>query len=292
MRRLILSSKLWASEGGGAPSRGRERQSAGLRRTFALRRVAGALALGMILGAGLWIVQSGFAAHQTMRLGAAMQQTGAQAGLAVSEVYVRGRDLTRVSDLRAAMGITRGTPIMAVDPATARQRIEALTWVAEAAVSRDLPDTIRIDLREHRPLALWQHRGRVQVINHDGEPVPGAAAGRFDDLPLVVGKGAPAHTRQILNILRSQPALAKRVQAAVRVSGRRWNVRLGNGVDVQLPDSGTRRAWARLARLETRHGLLQRDIRSVDLRLPDKLMVRLAPGAKPFEAGLGPGTQT
>ena len=44
-------------------------------------------------------------------------------------------------------------------------------------------------------------------------------------------------------------------------------------------ETGTAAAWRHFARLEREHGLLGRDIIAIDLRLPDRLVVRMAPGA-------------
>jgi cell division protein FtsQ len=290
MRRLILSAKLF-----GTSATARESRWGWLADTMA--RIP-TRALGVFAGAGMlalataWAWQSDAVARQAARAGDQLVQATAAAGLAVDAVYVHGRTLTRRAELRAALGVTRDTPILAVDPAAARARIERLPWVARAAVERDLPDTVRISLRERTPMARWQHRGSVQVLDRTGTPVRGAEASRFDDLPLVVGPGAPPETKTILGALRDKPDLAKRVAAAVRVSQRRWNLRMHNDVTIKLPDTDVGGAWARLARLEARYGLLQRDIQAVDLRLPDQMLVRLAPGAAPYEPSVNRGEAT
>ena len=52
-----------------------------------------------------------------------------------------------------------------------------------------------------------------------------------------------------------------------------------------LPDltshTGAAEAWAQFARIERQHGVLQRDVDSIDLRLPDRLVVRTAPDEDP-----------
>lgn len=291
MRRLILAARP-ASDGNPPAARRRTRPARAVRR---LLRTRGALALvlaGVLAGAGLWSWHSGAAARQLAATARGLERTGAHAGLAVEQVYVRGRELTRRSELRAAVGVQRGSPILGLDPEAAKARIERLPWVARAAVARNLPATVRVVLHERRPMARWQHRGRVQVLDRTGTPVHGADAGRFADLPLVVGPGAPPETKTLLKTLRSRPDLARRVAAAVHVSQRRWNVRMHNGVTVQLPDGDAAAAWQRLARLEARYGLLQRAIRAVDLRLPDQLVVRLEPDAEPYGPAIARGEAT
>jgi cell division protein FtsQ len=62
----------------------------------------------------------------------------------------------------------------------------------------------------------------------------------------------------------------------VRVGGRRWNLRLDNGVDVNLPETNAGAAYERLAQLVRDNGLVDRNVVAVDLRLPDRLILRVA----------------
>jgi len=78
-------------------------------------------------------------------------------------------------------------------------------------------------------------------------------------------------------VLATEPELAKRVNAAVRVGGRRWNLKMDNGIEIQLPEQNPGAAWAQLAKLERSSNLLARNVETVDLRLPDRLVVRTVP---------------
>jgi cell division protein FtsQ len=90
----------------------------------------------------------------------------------------------------------------------------------------------------------------------------------------VVGEDAAPHAHAIIAMLASEPELMKRVTALVRVGGRRWNVRMDGTVDVQLPEDDPAAAWKRLAHYERTQSVLGRDVRTLDLRLPDRLIVR------------------
>src|SRR5207247_9271391 len=82
---------------------------------------------------------------------------------------------------------------------------------------------------------------------------------------------------QVLDIVGSERDLAVRVTAAIRVGNRRWNLRIDNACDVLLPADETAEAWARLARLERSAALVQRDVQTIDIRLPDRLVLRVSP---------------
>ena len=168
--------------------------------------------------------------------------------------------------------------IFGFDPDAVQKRVTALPWVRHATVERRLPDTVRIRIAERRPAALWQRQGQLSLIDEDGTVITTRGLGRFRDLIIIVGNDAPKHVPTLVALLRSEPALGRRVSAAVRVGGRRWNVKLRNSIAVWLPEDDPLGAWRRLAELNLRHRILERDIKVIDLRLPDRMVVR--PGKK------------
>jgi cell division protein FtsQ len=216
-------------------------------------------------------------------------------GLVVSEINVEGRETTDAATIMTALAADRGTPILAVSPSRAKQQLESLPWVRSAAIERRLPGTLIVRLAERHPLAVWQHDGKQELIDKQGEVIPVKDLGRFAKLPTVVGERAAVHAAALLDMLGREPELAARVSAAVRVDNRRWNVRIDNAIDVLLPEEDPQGAWARLAVLERQNTLLKRDIQTVDMRLPDRLVLR-AVGPPPKEAGPGkprpPGKST
>lgn len=197
------------------------------------------------------------------------------AGLTVQDVLVSGRSQADVNDVLGALSVTRGNSIFSFSPTAARERLVALDWVRDARVERRWPNTIVVHLDEHHPMALWQNQGRLVLIDRRGEAITRANLGRFAHLPLVIGDDAPAHAASLLDMLADEPALFARVEAAIRVGKRRWNLRLRDEIDVNLPEDNPQAAWAKLAKLVTEHRILERDVAVIDLRLPDRLVVRM-----------------
>lgn len=204
-------------------------------------------------------------------------------GLVVGDIEVEGRETTDAATIMAALSAHRGTPILGVSPSRAKAQLESLPWVRSAAIERRLPGTIFVRLVERRPLAVWQHAGKQELIDREGAVIAVKDLSRFARLPSVVGDDAASHAARLLDMLAGEPDLASRVSAAVRVDARRWNLRIDDAIDVLLPEDNPGDAWARLAALERTSNVLQRDVRTVDLRLPDRLVVRAAAPA-PSEA--------
>lgn len=207
----------------------------------------------------------------------------ARLGLVVTDVKVEGRETTDRDTILAALGAAPGTPILAVSPTRAKGLLEKLPWVHSAVVERRLPDTLYVRLVERKPLALWQHNGKLELIDREGAVIPVTHLDRFAKLPMVVGEHAASHAAELLDILSTEPDLASRVSAAIRVGDRRWNLRIDNAIDVLLPADSPASAWAQLASLERSTAILKRDVQVIDVRLPDRLVVRVNPEA-PKEA--------
>ena len=207
-------------------------------------------------------------------------------GLKLDAMTVEGRGMTAPDELLGAIDAERGAPILSIDVAEARAHIEALPWVKSAKVERRLPASLHIVLDERTPYALWQKAGRYTLVDRDGKSivdVPEADPA----LPLIVGPDAPVNAGALFETLAAEPELAARVRAAVRVGDRRWNIYLDafeGGIAVRLPEGDIAPAWSRLATLERDHKILERDLDYIDLRLADRLVVRVHKAAAPETA--------
>jgi cell division protein FtsQ len=242
-------------------------------------RIASAAILVALVGAGAWAWKSG-AIHAAARATVTTAlNLSAELGLKVDDVVVEGRYETQAQTLLAALDVKRGTPLLGVDLSAARARLEALPWVRTASIERRWPHLLNVHIDERAPLALWQVGGKIKLIDLEGKAIEGADVRRFANLPMVVGEGANKVAPGFLDVLTRIPTLAHRVDAAVWVSNRRWNLHLVEGIDVRLPEAEPEAALEKLVDYEAKDRLLERDIVMIDMRMPDRLIVRLAPGA-------------
>lgn len=262
------------------------------RRTAARRKISAAarrrwiVAIAAVVFAGLgtaggwWSWHTGKVQAAATRAYWSMVSLSSGMGFTVQGVLVTGRFETPRDDLMRAIRLVRGAPILVFDPEAAKARIEALPWVRAAHVQRRLPGTVFVQVEERRALAVWQHDNRFALIDTDGAVIQRDGLERFTDLPLVVGEDAPDHAAELLRFLWTEPDLMRRVRAAVRVGGRRWNVVLDNGIDIHLPEDDPAAAWSRLAGYEKSHGVLADGVGVLDLRVPGRLIVREKPQAQ------------
>jgi len=194
-------------------------------------------------------------------------------------VSLSGQRQVSREEIFAAAGVTDHSSLLFLDVADARARLEAIPWIAEATVRKLYPDRLQITITEREAFALWQQQGKVKIIAADGTVLSAKVEPRLASLPFVVGNGAAVKARDFLAVLDRFPSIRDQVRASILVGDRRWNLRLKNGIDVRLPDSDMERALETLARLDRDKNLLNRDIVAVDLRLADRLTVRLSDAA-------------
>jgi len=267
--------------------RGRRRAARYMRQQVAPYGAFLSFALVVMVGSVLWA--GGILSDWREEASYLTQRLLVAEGFAVKRVDVEGRHFTTRQELYDALNVTSGDSLFHVDIGAVQRRIESLDWVERADVMRFWPDTLHIVLVERRPAALWQLKGKIVLIDRAGAVISSDHLTDFSTLPHVVGRGANGEAAQLMDLLERYPLIKTRLSAAVRVGGRRWNLRLDNGIDIQLPDTKEDEALKLLSELDARDRLLARDIVSVDMRVPGRLSVRLnsdqvvrmtAPGVK------------
>ncbi len=200
-------------------------------------------------------------------------------GFGIATVSVSGaKEISRAQVLTTA-GVTRRASLLFFDADTARARLLANPWIGDAAVLKLYPNRLQITITERKAFALWQKDGRVSVIAADGTVLEAFVDPRYLTLPLVVGEGAERQAKSFLATLERYSDIRSKVRASVLVAQRRWDLRLNDDIEVKLPESGVAPALGRLAALDRDNKLLTRDITAVDLRLPDRVTVKLSPAA-------------
>jgi len=80
-------------------------------------------------------------------------------------------------------------------------------------------------------------------------------------------------------LIARYPAVARQLKASVFVAERRWDIYLKDKIVVSLPELEPEQALLRLVDLDHEKRLLSKDIAVIDLRLTDRISVRLSDSA-------------
>jgi cell division protein FtsQ len=256
------------------------RSGARIVRSFSLSSSAMATATVLIAAAvGYSAVAGGYSANVAAWVKAARDEVANAVGLRIAAVSISGSKEISREEILTTAGVTGRASLLFLDAAAARARLLSNPWIADAAVLKLYPDRLQISITERKAFALWQKNGRVSVIAPDGAVLEPYVEDRYLDLPLVVGRGAELQAKDFFAILDRFADIRASLRASVLVAERRWDLWLKNGVEVRLPESKVERALELLTKLDREKQLLSRDIVAVDLRLPDRVSVRLSEGA-------------
>ena len=205
------------------------------------------------------------------------RDTGANAaGFRITEISIAGRRKLGEQEILAAAGVTPHSSLLFLDVDDARHGLEAMPWVAQATVRKLYPGHLRIEIDEREPFAVWQKNGQLSVVAVDGTLLGPLGERPVSGLPQVVGYGAAAKARDFLALIDRYPVIREQLRASILVADRRWNLKLKNGLDIRLPETGVEAALDTLVTLDRDKKLLSRDLTAIDLRLADRVSVRLS----------------
>ena len=210
---------------------------------------------------------------------AARDQAANAAGFRITSVALSGNIHVSREEVLAIAGVTGTSSLLFLDVTAVRERLRTNPWIADATVLKLYPGELQVSIVERHAFALWQKDGRISVIADDGTVLEPYIAPGLVRLPLVVGRGAERRAKAFLELLGRYPAIRDQVRASILVGERRWNLRLRNGLDVRLPEADAASAFERLVALDRETKLTTRDITAIDMRLPDRVTVRLSPAA-------------
>ncbi|HEX8901618.1 cell division protein FtsQ/DivIB [Vitreimonas sp.] len=239
------------------------------------------------LGSSLFDVREAFAR--------AADGAAANVGFAIDEIEVstiEGASAispARAAEVRALIVPEGRQSILALNPADVKTRVESLDWVQGVRVRRLWPNDMLIEVERRQEYARWQEDGEISVIDANGERLLTERAADHAHLPLVVGQGAGPASPPMLAALESLPQVRAHLRALVRVGDRRWNVELTSGTTVALPEEHPEAALAQLEQLQTEHALLDRPLAQIDMRVPNRVAIRVHPvlagGLRPLLGG-------
>ena len=253
--------------------------------TWSLLGVGGAIALAGASWAGV-----------PAAVGAGIAEGAARAGLRVEQVDITGlKRMDRETVYAIALEDQPSRAILRVDLARVRERLLAYGWIADAYVSRRLPDRLVVHITEREPAAIWQNDGQLTLIDATGRLLAPVERDNMPNLPLVIGPGADRQEAGYQALLAAAPQLKRRVRAASWVGNRRWDITFDSGETLALPQDDAAAALTRFARMNAQRPLLGKGWRRFDMRDPAKLVAR-RPGQDAGQSlpdtGDDPGTGT
>ena len=203
----------------------------------------------------------------------------ASVGWGLDDVTLEGRNKTSKEDVLRVVDLHRGDNILEINLAAICDKVKTLPWVKDASVSRSyFPNVIHISIQEKKVKSIWQYKNEFYPIDEDGKIIETEYVLQKNILQ-IVGEEAPEHINDLLKIIEKDAELFSRVKVANFVSKRRWNLIFDdvlNGITVKLPEEDVDTAWKKLVKLDKTRGILKRKLTFIDLRLKNKVIVKIS----------------
>jgi len=245
-----------------------------LHRIFLVVILAGA-------GALLWLVASlaGVPAMAEERVAALT----ARAGFAVRRVEVHGvKHINELQVYDRVLGVQGRQAMTRLDLGAVRADLLQLSWVEDARVSRQLPDTLVIDITERKPHAVMRVRAAdgsdsFVLIDATGHELEGIGASRVRGRLILAGAGAEGKVADLATLLDAAPALRPQVAEAEWIGHRRWNLTFKSGQTLELPEGAdvAAKSLVKFAQYDGTNQLIGGQVKAFDMRSPDRIYMRV-----------------
>lgn len=201
------------------------------------------------------------------------------AGYKLDDMKITGATYLTPHDIRLILDLKDNQSLLLFNAEDARKKLLQEPWIADVQLVKSLPNKLHISLTERKPIALWQFEKKIVVIGSDGVILLRELREEFRHLPFLVGKNANSEANGFLNALEVYPQLKEQMRAAVLVSERNWRIIMKSGLEIKLPEKDMGLALRDLMNQEKATGLFSKDIVSIDLRMRDKMIVRMTESA-------------
>ncbi|RVQ66411.1 FtsQ-type POTRA domain-containing protein [Croceicoccus ponticola] len=229
----------------------------------------------LVAMAVLWAlaVVSGLPAFADDKIG----RLAADTGFAVRRVEVHGVERMDEQEIYRRAIAAQAQPMTRLDVSALRDELVLLPWVRDARVSRQLPDTLVIDVIERTPHAVLQQGEKFVLIDPSGhrlEPVP---ASRAENMLVMKGDGAAERAADLAILLDAAPALQKQVRGAEWIGNRRWNLTFSTDQVIALPEGEEEAADALVAfaQMDGMNRMLGGKVAVFDMRDTSKIYMRV-----------------
>ena len=184
--------------------------------------------------------------------------------------------------IKSMIGITNGTKIKDIydkKKDTERNKTEKINnialqipWVKNAS-TKFLPNGIFvIKIEPHDIIATWTDGMYYYPLSAEGEKIDYPQETPIENSIVFMGKTTTG-LKEIVSIIK-ETTLVNKIDYITMVESRRWNIYLKNGIIIYLPEKNPLNAVNTIIDLDKRYNILSRDIKVIDLRNNQKILVK------------------
>ena len=197
-------------------------------------------------------------------------------GFYLQNIYISGNNNLQREDILSIINDQEYKTIFDINLFKIRNNLLLNEWIETVKIERTLPSSIKIQIIEKKPVAIWQTKLGNKLITKDGSIISNANVTAFkNSLPIIIGKGANKDAFLILQILKKNPDLYNNVWSISYINKRRWNVHLNQGLIVLLPRIKIYDAWTKIGFLQKKYKILDIGLTEIDIRNKNQIFAKI-----------------
>ncbi len=259
-------------------------------KTIGVKKRLNYVILAMILTFILWILmQVGALGFVKTSFNQLWQNATYHAGFRLQYVYLNHKDPQNESLTSETFGIAKQeilqaiglenqkagqVALMALSPQKIKDDLDSLPWVKSSSVKKILPDSLYLTIEPRQPFVIVETEDKTLVYDSLGNALPIHPSDASDNLLRLAGKGAFEASVELLNIVADSSDLFSEIALAKRISMRRWDIYLKNGLLVKMPENHSTYAWQEITKLARQDDLFTYNVKIIDLRVDDRVTLQ------------------
>ena len=197
----------------------------------------------------------------------------------IKNVIIEGSEKSNISEIENNVTEFKGN-LIGLNFNSIRETVESSEWVKRASIKKVLPSTLKINVTENDPYAIYFQEGKSFLIDLDGSIITEINLNNYeDDLLFVRGENSPELLEQLIrDISIAFPNLTQTLEEVEFIEKRRWNLKLNNKLLVKLPDENIQQSLKNLKQLFEEQEVMESNIIEIDLRIQGRAALKVLDG--------------
>ena len=190
----------------------------------------------------------------------------------IKNVIIEGSEKSNISEIE--------NNLIGLNFNSIKEIVESSEWVKRASIKKVLPSTLKINVTENDPYAIYFQEGKSFLIDLDGSIITEINLNNYeDDLLFVRGENSPELLEQLIrDISITFPNLTQTLEEVEFIEKRRWNLKLNNKLLVKLPDENIQQSLKNLKQLFEEQEVMESNIIEIDLRIQGRAALKVLDG--------------
>ncbi len=190
----------------------------------------------------------------------------------VKSIYFSGNlDKSDIVLLQSTAGISsRGDNTFAISLDNVNERIYSQPEIKSSAVRRLGSGKLEIMVEKYEPVAHWTDGEFYYPVTENGIVISRPQQEKPANSFIFVGSGL----NNLLPVIKSAKPLFGKINYIERIEERRWDIYTNDGLRILLPEKDVMAAVSKLVILEKEHQILSKDIKSLDMRDNNRILIK------------------